>query len=365
MGYSCCWMCYIHGKHIDGKRQFKFELPMILRDRVAYEEESRLAQERKINVFGHLGVSILSSILDIPLPDAIIIDYLHVTLLGHSKSLILDIFYSLTPNERLQVDSWFKKQAFPHYFNRKIKLISKFGFVKATEVRNILFYVALPIFQLYLPFEKLCHLALYICFTRLLHGQSIIGLDTNKVAEKLFYYFYRDHSEHYDGLQTLVLHLHRHFVQMYDNYGALGNIGCFGQEDLIGAVGSNHHGTRYYGDLITHYYSIDFALHNKPLNTTQPAIGNLDPVNDCFNEHKNLHDDVCACQEAHQCFNIYRRLIIKDRMFHSLIYNKRGKSNSYFIQYSFDQCHYYFGTIELFFLYIRQANLMLLLIHIV
>ncbi|CAF4012453.1 unnamed protein product, partial [Rotaria magnacalcarata] len=348
VGYYCCWLCYIRGRHVGGKRQYEFKLPMIMRDRDAYEEESRLAEQKQINVYGHLGLSVLSSVLDIPLPDAIIIDYLHVTLLGHAKALILNIFHSFAPNERLEVDNWFKMQIFPHYFNRKIKPISKFGFVKATEVKNILFYAALPVFQLYLSIEQLSHLALFICFTRLLHGQSIVGLETNKIAKELFEHFYRDHNEYYEGLQNLVLHLHVHFVYMYNNHGALTNIGCFGQEDLIGYIGSNHHGTRYYGELITYYYNIDFALHMKPTAATTKKIEKLDPVNDTHDEYKYLHVELCDCEQIHQCFRLYRRFIINDRIFHSLIYKKRGKSNSYFIQYSFDQRHYQFGSIQCF-----------------
>lgn len=347
-GYYCCWLCYIRGEHKNGKRQYEFEFPIVMRDRITYQEESHIAEREGINVYGHLGVSILSPILDIPLPDAIIIDYLHVTLLGHSKALILNIFHSLKPIERVAVDSFFKKQNFPNHFNRKIRPISNFGFVKATELKNILFYVALPIFQLYLSIEQLSHLSLFICFVRLLHGQSIIGLETNKLAEKLFENFYRDHNEFYKGLQNLVLHLHVHFVHMYNNHGALANIGCFGQEDLIGYIGSNHHGTRHYGELITYYYNIDFALHMKPATAITKKIEKLDPVNDVHDEYKYIHAELCGCEKIHQCFKLYRRVIFNDRIFHSLIYTKRGKSNSYFIQYLSDQCLYQFGSIQCF-----------------
>ena len=347
-GYYCCWLCYIRGEHKNNKRQYEFEFPMLMRDRITYEEESRIAEQKQINVYGHLGVSILSPILDIPLPDAIIIDYLHTTLLGHSKALILNIFYSLKPNERIEVDNFFKKQNFPNYFNRTIRPISNFGFVKATELKNILLYVALPTFQLYLSIEQLSHLALFICFTRLLHGQSIIGLETSTIAQELFECFYRDHNEYYEGLQTLVLHLHIHFVHMFDNHGALTNIGCFGREDLIGHVGSNHHGTRYYGELITYYYNIDFALHTKPTIAMAKTIEELDTVTDTQDEYEYLHTELCGCEQKHQCFRLHRRFIIDDQMFHSLIYKKRGKSNSYFIQNSFDQHYYQFGCIQCF-----------------
>ncbi|CAM4944421.1 unnamed protein product [Rotaria socialis] len=354
-GYYCCWLCYVPGEHISSKRQYKIELPMIMRNKSTYEDESNLAEGKNINVYGHLVVSVLSPILDIPLPDAVIIDYLHVTLLGHGKALISNLYYTLKPIHRLEVDNRLKRQNFPHYFNRKMRPISNFGFVKATEIKNILFYGLLPIFQLYLPIEKLSHLALFVCFTRLLHAESIFGSKTSNVAHDLFQHFYHDHDEYYCGLQNLVLHLHTHFKTMYNNHGALSNIGCFGQEDLIGSIGSNHHGTRYYGELITYYYNIDFSLHNKPTKT-KAIIEKIDLVNDAVDKYHDLYAQLCDCEQLHKFFNIYRRFIIKDRMFHSLMYNKRGKSVSYFIQYSFDQRHYYFGTIEYFFFLLSKEK---------
>ncbi|CAM4947269.1 unnamed protein product [Rotaria socialis] len=204
-----------------------------------------------------------------------------------------------------------------------MRLISNSGFVKATEIKNILFYGLLPIFQLYLPIEKLSYLALFVCFTRLLHAEPIFGSKTSNVAHDLFQHFYHDHDEYYCGLQNLVLHLHTHFKTMYNNHGALSNIGCFGQEDLIGSIGSNHHGTRYYGKLITYYYNIDFSLHNKPTKT-KAIIEKIDLVNDAVDKYHDLHAQLCDCEQLHKCFNICRRFIIKDRMFHSLMYNKRG-----------------------------------------
>ncbi|CAF4046241.1 unnamed protein product, partial [Rotaria magnacalcarata] len=291
--YYCCWLCYVPGEHIGSKRQYKIELPMIMRNKSAYEYESNLAEEK--------------------------------ILMWHGKALISNLYYTLKPIHRLEVDNRLKRQNFPHYFNRKMRPISNFGFVQATEIKNILFYGLLPIFQSYLPIEKLSHLALFVCFTRLLHAESIFGSKTSNVAHDLFQHFYHDHDEYYCGLQNLVLHLHTHFKTMYNNHDALSNIGCFGQEDLIGSIGSNHHGTRYYGELITYYYNIDFSLHNKPTKT-KAIIEKIDLVNDAVDKYHDLHAQLCDCEQLHKCFNIYRRFIIKDRMFHSLMYNKRGKS---------------------------------------
>ncbi|CAF4598965.1 unnamed protein product, partial [Rotaria magnacalcarata] len=242
--YYCCWLCYVPGEHIGSKRQYKIELPMIMRNKSAYEYESNLAEEK---------------------------------------------------------------------------------ILMCNRNKNILFYGLLPIFQSYLPIEKLSHLGLFVCFTRLLHAESIFGSKTSNVAHDLFQHFYHDHDEYYCGLQNLVLHLHTHFKTMYNNHDALSNIGCFGQEDLIGSIGSNHHGTRYYGELITYYYNIDFSLHNKPTKT-KAIIEKIDLVNDAVDKYHDLHAQLCDCEQLHKCFNIYRRFIIKDRMFHSLMCNKRGKS---------------------------------------
>ena len=348
-GYYCCWYCYIRGEHIDGKRQYNFEEPMIMRDPDSFLDESFLAESKKLNVFGHLGQSIIQPILDVPLPNAIIADYLHVILLGHAKALMVNLYRSLTPSERSQLDFRFKKQKFPHFFHRKLKPIGNFAFVKATEIRNILLYALLPHFKSYLSIDKLSHLALYVCFVRLLHEQPTGGPNTSKLANELFQEFYRNHGEHYEGLGNFVLHLHSHLADIYDQHGSLANIGCFAQEDLISSVSSNHHGTRYYGELITYYYNIDHRLHAKLLEPTQLRDELLDLVSYSSNEHRIFHDQLCRCRQSHDCMKIYKRLVINRRVFHSLLYAKRGESISYMIQYTGEDGDFEFGIIEYFF----------------
>ncbi|CAF0969981.1 unnamed protein product [Rotaria sordida] len=308
-GYFCCWYCYIEGEHIGTKRQYKYEQSMILRRSSAYFQESLLAHNNKKNVFGHLGVTVLQPILDIALPNSIMVDYLHISLLGHAKALILDLYRCIKPSERTELDTKLYEQRFPHYFNRKMRKIENFAYVKANEIKNILFYGLLPNFQLYLPIDKLAHVALYVCFIRLLHGQPILGPETCDIADELFQKFYYYHDDYFNGLQNLVLHLHVHLTTIYKNHGALSNIGCFGQEDLIGEIGSNHHGTRYYGELITFYYNIDFSIHDK--SSTPPSTNNqlYDQVLDSLDQYNYIHERLCDCKQVRDCFSVYRRLI--------------------------------------------------------
>ncbi|CAF1306540.1 unnamed protein product, partial [Didymodactylos carnosus] len=283
-GYYCCFLCYIRGTHIMNKRQYFFQQPLMLRGTTSYLEESRKAERNRTNEFGHLGTNILEEILDVPLPQAIIIDYLHVTLLRHTKAIVTELYALLKPAERQRLDISLKQQRFPHFFNRKMRAIKDLSYVKATELRNI-------------------------------NNSTFCIICT--------------------GLQNLVLHLHSHYSPQYDDHGAFCNRGTFGQEDLIGHISSNRHGTRYYGELITYYYSIDFSLHNKTERKIAPN-GLTDETNqnaDTYGDLDRYHQQICGCNTINKCIAVYRRCVIRDHMYHSLLYNKRQTSVSYFVQY--------------------------------
>lgn len=352
-GYDCCWFCFIHGQHIHNKRQYCYQQPINLRSRQNYLKDSTEAHRTKSRVNGHLGRSVIHDLVDLPLPDSIVIDYLHVTLLGHVKTISIDIYNHLTPLQRTIFNDQLRKQQFPHFFKRKIRSFTEFSYFKAVEWRNLFFYGVLPGLQSLIPLEKLAHLALYVCSIRLLHGQSPFNDDTSTIADELFSTFYEDHGQFYDHLQNFVLHLHAHYSSMYANHGALSNIGCFGQEDLIGYVSTNRHGTSHFGDLIAHYYSIDFHLHNKNRSkkTFDEPKDRSNHAAEHYEELDRFHSIVCnGCCRLNDCFLVYRRFIIHDQMFHSLIYNKSKRSVSYFVQYLFknDKNDRRFGIIELF-----------------
>ena len=172
------------------------------------------------------------------------------------------------------------------------------------------------------------------------------------MANELFLSYYKDHDDYFTGLQNFVLHLHVHYSMIYRNYGALCNIGCFGQEDFIGYISSNHNGTRCYGELICHHYNIDFFLNNSKRKSTQN--GPIDPISEALDGTDyayNYHAQLCDCTEPNQCLIIYRRCIIREQLYHSLIYKKSSKSVSYFVEYfiNADMKERLYGVIQLFF----------------
>jgi hypothetical protein len=303
------------------------------------------------------GTSILQDILDIKLPTAIIIDYQHVTLLRHTKTVLNTIYKGLSPSRRERLDIKLKNQCFPHFFNRRMKSFNKLSFIKAVELRNVLIYGFLPLSYEFVKREQLAHIALFICAIRLYHSQPpIFGRETATIANRLFEQYYKDHTIFYNLIQNYVLHLHSHYGNQYVNYGSLANIGCFSQEDLIGHISTNTHGTRYYGDQIVHYFNIDFTLNNRFLQAkyeinSKPIDLSTDFIIDNCSIIIEHHNRICKCLNVLQCMSIYRRCIIRNNTFHSLLYKRRTSSNSYFVSFhkSTNNETKYFGIIHLFF----------------
>jgi hypothetical protein len=186
--------------------------------------------------------------------------------------------------------------------------------------------------------------------------------------------YYADHEAFYTGLQNLVLHLHRHFKQHYINFGALSYTSTFAQEDLIKCelthppfeimlnpsailsdVSSNKHGTRHFGDLITFYYCLDFALHSD--NQVNILDENRDGPFDLHERYEALNDvflmkqhgSLCGCGDITICVTVYRRCRIRSLVYHSLLYQRRQMSNSFFIQYQDARSSQHFGEISYFF----------------
>ncbi|CAF1218120.1 unnamed protein product [Adineta steineri] len=268
-------------------------------------------------LFFATGTSILKDILDTKLPQGIIIDYQHVSLLRHTKTLLYQVYKQFNPSQRQLFDIKLKQQCFPHFFNRRMKTCKDLSFMKAVELRNVLIYGLLPLSYEFINHEQLAHMSLFICAIRLYHSQPpMFGQTTATIANQLFKQYYKDHRKFYHLIQNYVLHLHAHYDDQYVNYGSLSNIGCFPQEDLIGHVSSNTYGTRYYGDQMAHYYNINFSLHNRVPHTkydihSKPIDLNPGLIIDNYTIIIAHHNRICSCLNIPKCISIYRRCIIR------------------------------------------------------
>ncbi|CAF1508337.1 unnamed protein product [Adineta ricciae] len=173
VGYPCCWFCQLEGVHINGKRQYYYDENVPLRTERSFANDSRKAQNCPGDINGRHGISILESVADIPLPTSIIVDYLHVTLLGHATTICFHLYKNhMSRTQHDQLDGKMRCQRFSHTFNRKIKMIDQ-PYIKATEIRNLLFYCILPMIRESLHFDTVAHFGLFIAGIRV----SIIILD--------------------------------------------------------------------------------------------------------------------------------------------------------------------------------------------
>ena len=85
-------------------------------EKKSYELESIRVAEASSDVYAHLDRSFLHDLLDVPLPNSIIVDYLHVSLLRHTRAIIQQIYAKLSASERIKLDLGLRGQKFPSFF---------------------------------------------------------------------------------------------------------------------------------------------------------------------------------------------------------------------------------------------------------
>jgi hypothetical protein len=178
-GYSCCWYCQIKGLYTGSKMQYYYDKNIALRSESDFSTDSRNAENLKTTTNGRHGISILEKIVDIPLPRAIIADYLHMTLLGHAKTICLYLYkYYMKPKTRIQFNEKIYVQRFPHFFNRKIRTFEEsylklvfimtrgvqlsLLFYRATEIRNLFLFCLLPMIRNIIDYDVVAHLGLFV-----------------------------------------------------------------------------------------------------------------------------------------------------------------------------------------------------------
>ena len=355
-GYFACHHCLARGIHKDKKRQYPFDSAVAARTVNDFLSDSLLATQSGYER-GHRGQSVLLNQLDCELPHSILIDYAHTTLLRHGKLLLSKIYSRLRPIDRASFDDHLANQPFPHFFHRKLRRLDDLSFIKATEVRNILFYALIPLSIGLLPIDLLTLITLFVTAIRLLHGQPLFGRGTPNVAHDLLLRYYSHFDQVFPGHLNLTLHQHLHFKEQYLRFGSLSHTGSFGQESLIGYIGSNWQGTRFLGENICYNYSIDFALHHHPddVSPSQDVDGPMDrectfnfPIHSSVSE---VHQRLCGCLSIGQCIIGYRRCRTEKKLFHSLSYSRRKRSCSYFVRcQDKDLGEFFFGKIVVFFM---------------
>ena len=219
--------------------------PRLFSDVIAWAE---LAKELEEPVYGVLGISILSEIIDIIL--CIPVDYMQAILEGLAKQFMKfwfgSEFSAYVFNIRTflnEIDKRLLRMKPPHAFRRCPRSIKCLSFWKAAEFRAWLLYYSIPALKDYLPQIYLNHWCLLVCAMHILLNKSISSDDLEMASDYLAK-FYEQASELYPSIVcTANLHSIIHIYQCVKDWGPLWCYSTFGYENLNGFLLRQCHGT--------------------------------------------------------------------------------------------------------------------------
>ncbi|CAF1331592.1 unnamed protein product [Didymodactylos carnosus] len=357
-GYFSCFFCFLEGIR-NGKMLFPYTSPLLLRTSDDWCRDSEEAVRKKENVLGHHGISPIADLFDGDLPNSIMIDYLHASLLRHVKTVVVELTSRLSKNDCKKLDELLKSQKFPHFFNRKLRGVLDVSYVKATEWRSLVLYALLPKFLPFFDDDIVAYLSLFVCALRCLHGSPLNQISRRsreEISAVLIDLYLKFHSEYFVDQETLTCHLHAHYPRQFGRHGNVSCAATFSFEDFLGSVGSSYHGSRSIGAQLVLYYNIDVFLQDDVIYEDGVVDYSKTLPVDCIDRFEvvdeivvQCHRRLCNCDNVNSCISVFRRHFIRGFMYHSLLYNKRQTSVSYFVADRNNNDQLNFGKILLFF----------------
>ncbi len=207
---------------------------------LAAKERTDLSFRIKSNAQHHTGDSPLL-VLSFGLVTQIPLDYMHLLCLGVMRKL-LNTWISGPLSQRLgnrainQIsENLLRLRVFiPREFARKTRSLRELDRFKATELRLILLYVGLVVFQKAIPKKQYEHFCLLCCATHILIGRNAAVLDWNALAEKLLVKFVEIAKEVY-GSKFIIYNVHSviHLAKDALKFGPLDNFSAFPYESYM------------------------------------------------------------------------------------------------------------------------------------
>ena len=272
-GKFSCIMCLAEGENLNKNKRgnnFKFPNPSQkakLRTETVYAQQVNKSIVTSSCVMGIKGASYLSEWL--VLPTCTIIDYMHACLLGTTKHL-MNMWLSTTNRSKRfylrskvkDIDKLLIDIKYPTEFSRLQRTISnEFSYFKASEFRNIIFYVGLPLFKEFLPSDYYIHFVKYIIFMRLLCN-SDVQIEDIKTSFHIITEFINDFEKLYGSTNmTFNLHSHIHLPHQVMRFGPLHLLSAFAFEGMLKFCGSLLHGTRGFANKLGEHLAVETFLN--------------------------------------------------------------------------------------------------------
>ena len=360
-----CVSCYHPGQAVSGRRVYtadKFYEKKTFEEYLKYPEifhEMNLLRSKKKDkesIFGIFGRSVLSKLLIIS--DQIPFDVMHLVFQGHVKWILNELMNNKNlddlylGNNIEKINSLLSKIRYPHTFNRKSKFIENFQKWKSSEIKNFLFYTALPLLVNILPDWYFYRLISYIISIRILY-EPVKNLNDLNIAEEILKNYVKDIEDSFSiNALTYTLHAHLHLVDQVKAHGPLAFHSQFFFEGGLINFKNHFHGTRGFLNQISKQIFLfkDLAINIEQTNFMNKNLNELIKKKSCFNGFNQSHINNNFCLKLLSTFEknilkdkfeilsdkafIGEKIFINNKIFHSKSYSRKGKTNSFSISFS-------------------------------
>ncbi|XP_019638746.1 PREDICTED: uncharacterized protein LOC109480858 [Branchiostoma belcheri] len=381
-GYYGCAKCLQRGTHEHHRHQYPHDAgpPRSHSQTQAHAAE---AHAQKATVFGIKGPSWLNWVPKFDLIKGNSIDYMHGTLLGVTKALMMLWFGSANKNapyycghHLCDIDNILLAIRPPMDIHRTPRGIDDhLRHWKASEYRSWLLFYSLPIMHLFLPNDYFQNYLLLVNAIHILLGEVISQDEINK-AEDLLQQFVEGFKMLY-GSKLVSLNVHNlcHYAQTVRELGPLWCHSCFSFEDVNGQLLKLIHGTQGVEEQVLRAVAIlqkfsevgdacfipgtaSKKLYDSLNNVTVPPEerSNFTEIGPGFYSVGSLKEESCKADGTYSTIKpshmeavmarldflpeslmIYQRMMKNGEMVHSRLYSRAVRHNSYTIEYTTDE----------------------------
>ncbi|CAF0897280.1 unnamed protein product [Didymodactylos carnosus] len=135
-------------------------------------------------------------------------DYMHSTIKCVFDSMLTIVLQTLPKNTIDVIDNRLLSVCLPHDFSRKLSSLTYRNYYKANESRTLLLDVFLPCLVGQKDIELFARICLFVCGIRLVHGDTLVLVNSNALADNFFSLFVLSNDDELGVLANLFIFIH-------------------------------------------------------------------------------------------------------------------------------------------------------------
>lgn len=358
--FYACMFCHTRGVYhhrghcitypIDHQSELRTTQSFHECSQLATDQQPRIDRERTKGV---KGTSTFAQILDVPIPHAIVIDSMHTVFLCHSKKLLMHLQSLISKENMKKISNKLQSMKYIHDILRRPRTINNINKWKASEVRTFILYVGLPVLSEFLAEDDCGHLALYVVILRLMHDYWKDDEELSKSISSLLHCYIDGLGERIESnsyppnLMTISTHTHLHLPLQCKKFGRLDWLSNFVFESFLGFLKAFVKGSRGAADQIAFAFTSNFVAPKKQ-PTVNRSLGHFSIDHQThgsdivkLNEKDLLYKFLYEKQYAASETVFFARIHYTNVTYHSFLYERKGSTCSYLVQYDQNGVSYY------------------------